>query len=286
MPTITINGARIHYEVRGKGSPIALTPGGRRPLQQISAVGDKLAAHHTVLLWDRRNTGESDTFIGGDSEAATSADDLHGLLQELNLAPAAVGGYSAGARVALTVAIRHPESVRALVLWTLSGGHFGSALMGYEYFVPLMFAVYKHGMEGIIKGNFRSGKFVRSERDVEYLRSMDPNEFLDVMKRWATTFHVRPDYPVFGASESELRAIKVPTLIFRGNDDFHPPEASDAVHRCISDSILVEPPFTGQQFLDLWSRRTVGEPDTDLFPLLADPILAFLAKLDPQKLPD
>jgi pimeloyl-ACP methyl ester carboxylesterase len=279
MPTIAINGCRIYYELMGQGSPIALTPGGRRSMEAISAVGEKLAAHHTVLLWDRRNTGKSDTFIGGDSESATAADDLHVLLQELDLAPAAVGGYSAGARASLMLAIRHPESVRALFLWTLSGGQFASALMGYEYFIPLMFAVYKKGMEGIVKGNFRSGQFVRSERDVEYLRSMDPNEFLEVMRRWATTFHVHPDYPVFGATASELRDIKVPTLIFRGNDDFHPAEVSEAAHRCIPGSLLVEPPFTSEQFMDLWSRRKPGEVDVELFPLLADPVLKFLAGL-------
>jgi 2-succinyl-6-hydroxy-2,4-cyclohexadiene-1-carboxylate synthase len=51
-----------------------------------------------------------------------TADDLAGLLEHLAASPARVLGYSLGARIALRLAIAHPESVGRLVLESPSAG--------------------------------------------------------------------------------------------------------------------------------------------------------------------
>jgi 2-succinyl-6-hydroxy-2,4-cyclohexadiene-1-carboxylate synthase len=51
-----------------------------------------------------------------------TADDLAGLLEHLDARPAGVLGYSLGARIALRLAIAHPDSVARLVLESPSAG--------------------------------------------------------------------------------------------------------------------------------------------------------------------
>jgi pimeloyl-ACP methyl ester carboxylesterase len=115
MPAIDVRGAHLRYEVVGeRGSWVALMPGGRRPLDAVRSLGQRIAAAgYRVLLHDRRNCGASDVIIeGAASESEIWADDLHALLQKLGASPAYVGGSSSGCRTALIHARRHPRDVR------------------------------------------------------------------------------------------------------------------------------------------------------------------------------
>ena len=84
MPAIDVRGAHLRYEVIGERGPwVALMPGGRRPLDAVRTLGEKIAAAgYRVLLHDRRNCGASDVIIeGAASESEIWADDLHALLR-------------------------------------------------------------------------------------------------------------------------------------------------------------------------------------------------------------
>ena len=102
MPQATIRGVEINYEVLGeRGAWVALQPGGRRGLEGVKSLGQKLAeAGHRVLVYDRRNCGASGiSFDGGNSENEVWAEDLHALLSQLDAAPAFIGGSSSGCRL-------------------------------------------------------------------------------------------------------------------------------------------------------------------------------------------
>ena len=58
-----------------------------------------------------------------------------------------------------------------------------------------------------------------SNRD--YLMRLDPKRFIDVMARWKKSFDESANLPIIGASESDLRSIKVPTVVIPGNDRTH-----------------------------------------------------------------
>src|SRR5688572_12123398 len=111
MPAIRIGPSLLHYELLGRTGPlIAVTPGGRAGMKSVRELGEALAERCRVLLWDRRNCGASDFFFGPEpSEQALWADDLAELIGVLGLGPAIVAGGSAGARVSLLAAIRHPD---------------------------------------------------------------------------------------------------------------------------------------------------------------------------------
>src|ERR1700730_6219824 len=71
------------------------------------------------------------------------------------------------------------------------------------------------------------------------LLDIDPNTFIAVMKSWNEVFSPTLAAPAIAATVSELRTVTAPTLVFNGNDDFHPAPASEALHEAIPGSRLV-----------------------------------------------
>src|SRR5438105_14068173 len=120
MPIAQVRGVNINYEVLGSAGPwVALSPGGRRALDNVKALAQHIAnAGYRVLIHDRRNCGLSDIAIGGkDSEYEIWADDLHALASGLDALPAVIGGGSSGCRLSLLFALKYPQAVRALLRW-------------------------------------------------------------------------------------------------------------------------------------------------------------------------
>src|SRR5918996_3245942 len=113
MAFATINGLRIGFELIDDGErPWVLTPGGRftKETPGLRELAEALAAHgNRVLIWDRPNCGESDVCFEGPTESDMQADTLAALLEHLDMTPAVVAGGSAGSRMSLLAAARHPD---------------------------------------------------------------------------------------------------------------------------------------------------------------------------------
>lgn len=117
MPHVTANGVRLYYEEHGSGDPIVLIHGTSSSALVWGAAVDELAEIGRVITYDRRGCTRSERPEPYDVTAvADHADDAHRLLQALGAEPAVVVGRSYGGCVALDLALRHRESVRALVL--------------------------------------------------------------------------------------------------------------------------------------------------------------------------
>ena len=124
MPIASVNGLDINYETFGDDGPwIALITGGRRGYQELIPLAGKIAAEgFRVLLHDRRNTGASGISITAeDVEEVVWADDLRGLLGQLDALPAFIGGSSSGARTAIFYCLRHAETMQGLLLLRVKG---------------------------------------------------------------------------------------------------------------------------------------------------------------------
>ena len=134
MPTRMVNGCTIHYEETGSGVPIFFTPGGRSPKAIMRPIAERLAPDYRTIIYDRRNCGASDIVITGEeSEQEIWAEDLARLIKELGLAPAYLSGWSAGCRVSILTAIRHPEVVKGLLLGWVTGGAVAAERLAYNY---------------------------------------------------------------------------------------------------------------------------------------------------------
>ncbi|WP_405088609.1 alpha/beta fold hydrolase [Microbispora sp. NBC_01389] len=119
-PTIghlRVDGATLHYEVRGEGPLLLLIPGGTGGAASFDGVADDLATGYTVASYDPRGLSRSPL---DDPEAEQRverhADDAFRLLELLSPdAPARVAGCSSGAIVALHLLATHPERIERVV---------------------------------------------------------------------------------------------------------------------------------------------------------------------------
>lgn len=281
MPSFTTrDGCTLHYEITGDGPAVALTPGGRERKEALAPLAAALARHCRVLTWDRRNTGRSDLWFAGESEQAIWADDLAELLTSLDFAPAWLAGGSAGCRVSLLTAVRHPQVAKGLVLWSASGGAYGCQFLGFQYHVPYIMAAQRGGMAAVAETPFFAERLAANPAARAYLLGLDPAEFIDTLKRWNQVFHHRPDTPVAGLTETELRAIRLPTLVFDGCDDIHPPEAARALAALIPGAAFAASAWTRDAWMDRFTGRVAGSV-FDLYPQLAEGILAFVGAAGP-----
>jgi 3-oxoadipate enol-lactonase len=108
------NGISFNYEVTGKGKNLVL----------IHAVGDNLnvwynqvpafSSHYRVITFDMRGFGKTDS-PDGEYSIALLAEDTYALMKAIGVERGYFLGHSLGGRIALELALNHPEMVEALI---------------------------------------------------------------------------------------------------------------------------------------------------------------------------
>ena len=122
MSAIVLDGLRWEIRERGHGQPLLLLHGFTGRGSGWGAHATAFARHFRVIVVDLPGHGRtrpSDPKRGlhpARVSVERTADDLAMLLARSGATPAHVLGYSLGARVALRLAIAHPDGVRRLVL--------------------------------------------------------------------------------------------------------------------------------------------------------------------------
>ncbi len=239
MPYAKVRGVNINYQVLGNSGPwVALSPGGRREMSGIELIASEVAnLGHRVVIFDRRNTGASDVVIdGNESEYEIWADDVHELLRQLGALPAIVGGSSSGCRTALLFALRHPDAVRALLLWRVTGGRFACERLAEEYYGQFITAAKSGGMAAVCGMEHWQERIKARPENRDTLMKMNPQNFIRVMSRWREYFLSGADLPVIGATEAELQSIHVPACIVPGNDLTHGRQTGETLGRLLQKS--------------------------------------------------
>ena len=258
MATALINGCNIWYEMAGSGQAIVFTPGGRSPGSMMSTIADEMSSDYLTVIHDRRNCGASDVIIAGEgSDQEIWADDMAEMIRQLNIGPAYLSGWSSGCRLSILTAIRYPELVKGLLLGWVTGGATAAERLAYQYYGQFIEAAEAGGMEAVSATEFFAERIAQNPGNREKLLNMDPDEFISVMSRWSTFFTEGAHLPVIGATEEELGAIKVPTVIVAGNDEVHTLTAAQNLHRLLPQSEFHDPPIS----TDEWDRLWVGPPE-------------------------
>ena len=117
MPTRTVNGVRLHYEEHGSGGTILCIHGAGSSAMAWAYAAKELARLGRVITYDRRGCARSERPVPYErTSVAEQTDDAAALLDALAATPAVVIGRSYGGTMAVDLAIRYPELVRALVL--------------------------------------------------------------------------------------------------------------------------------------------------------------------------
>jgi putative magnesium chelatase accessory protein len=119
---VAASGRRWYLEVSGRGPVVLLLHGTGASTNSWRDVAPRLAAHCTVVAVDLPGHGRTEGPADRRLALAPMADDVAALLRGQGLAPAVAVGHSAGAAVALEMALR-----RAGALQAVAG--FGAALV-------------------------------------------------------------------------------------------------------------------------------------------------------------
>jgi pimeloyl-ACP methyl ester carboxylesterase len=116
MPTTSVNGIRIYWEINGDvGDPMVLVHGSWGDHQNWAPVVPALCRAFRVLTYDRRGHSRSERPPGQGSVREDVAD-LAAVLEELHHSPAHVVGNSFGASIVLRLAAARPELFRSVIV--------------------------------------------------------------------------------------------------------------------------------------------------------------------------
>jgi pimeloyl-ACP methyl ester carboxylesterase len=261
MPSVTVRGVKLVYELLGDSGPwVAISPGGRRGMTLERPLGQMLAeAGFRVLMYDRRNTGASEIGFPGQSESHEQAEDLLALLKALQIGPAYVAGCSSGSRLSLLLALHHPEAVKALLLWRVTGGAFAAKRLAFNYYEQFIAAAEQGGLEAVVRTEHFAAMIAANPDNPKVLDDLGVDGFLAAMRRWLAGFLQGTGHPVAGLSPEEMRSIARPALVIPGNDRTHPKTAGQAAHRLLRNSCYREL-MPGEDLdldvdLDGWDRK-------------------------------
>lgn len=268
MATIEVNGGTIAYEIFGEGQPLVWNSGGRmaRSARDYLIAG-YFAQRHSVLLWDRMNSeGASDVRLSeAPSPTHADAEDLHAILETLDLGPAIVGGASAGCALSLHMAHRYREDVSAILAIHPGSRDQSVRAQLSEGWYPLADAAESGGMQAAIDLSLNAyRKTIVREADRTLRRSawlarsieasptnrertlgLAPGRFATMARRWGDTVQVGD-----GLSDHEIQSIEVPALVISGSDALHPPDSATWLAGCLhaADAPIIEPPLSSASF--------------------------------------
>jgi pimeloyl-ACP methyl ester carboxylesterase len=110
-----VNGTTLHYVAAGTGgTPILLVHGFPETWWAFHRLIPLLAAHHRVFAVDLRGFGDSDNGPG-EYDSATSAEDLHRLIERLGVGPVHVTGQDISGATVFRLATEHPQDVLSFI---------------------------------------------------------------------------------------------------------------------------------------------------------------------------
>ncbi|MEU6645402.1 alpha/beta hydrolase [Saccharomonospora sp. NPDC046836] len=218
---VEVDGVRTWYDEFGDGAPLVLLHGGLSEARVFTGNLDTLAKEFRVYTPERRGHGHTPD-VPGPLTVSVMAEDTIAFLEQVVGGPARLAGYSAGAAVALAVALRRPDLVERLVL--ISGAFHAEGML----FTPTA-------------GGTLPPEVVQAYAEV----SPDGVEHLPVVvDRVVEGFAAEP-----GHDYAALAGVGCRTLVLAGDDDLVTPEHTLALYRGIPDAELAVLPGTSHLLL-------------------------------------
>lgn len=265
MPVQNINQVALHYKAAGEGEAVIFLHGYTGSTQdwihQISAVSNQ----YKTIAVDHRGHGKSEAPTSEDDYAITIfSEDVYGLLKKLDIHRCCLVGHSMGGFMSLQFILDHPEMVKGLVLVDTSSGEWDVAPGYAELRAKLNEIARTQGLEAAFEYDAANNPS-RIERFKKH-----PEQREIAKKRVMSTsvdgyIYVANSFGKWQSVTNRLEEIKVPTLIFWGEEDLPFEKASRVLHQSIENSELVTVTGAGHS------------PHEDAPELFNKKLLAFLA---------
>jgi len=122
MPTIEFSSGKMYYDIGGSGDAVVLVPGFASGAWSWSWQVDDLSKSFRLITFDPRGVGRSEFARDEPITISVIADDIAGLLDEVDIESAHILVISFGGFVAQDFALRHADRTRRLVLASTSFG--------------------------------------------------------------------------------------------------------------------------------------------------------------------
>lgn len=265
MPSIMTNGIRTHYEIQGTGPAIIFVSGLGGTGAYWQPQVDTFCKDFTVVTYDQRGAGGSD-HPAGPYSIETLVDDLHALIEVLQLERPVLIGHSTGGAIGQILAARHPDLLAGMVLyasWAKSDMHFNWCFrMRRALLVGSTLEEYVHG----------SALFLYPPEHVRtHAETLSPALLASATKFPAREVVLsRIDAIMAHDATAFLPLIQTPTLVICAQDDIlTPPYQSRLLARAIPGAGLEIVPQGGHSF---------SETETPLFNQIALDFLAGIHK--------
>ncbi len=232
----------LHVEIYNPNGtiPLIMTPGGNGDTQGFGGFARNVAAaapELKVIIYDRRNLGQSEVSFGGQPQMVEEGEDLHVLIERLGVAPTALYGMSSGARSNMILASRYPQDIAALVIAPLTGGPYAAARLSEDYFFKYLpekkLSTRQHigglpitTMQALAETDLWSAYLARNTPEKrERFSNANIDDFLAAMKTSGEHLQSTRYQTALGMKDEELAALKVPATLILHHDQY-----SDNLH--------------------------------------------------------
>ncbi|QEC71475.1 alpha/beta hydrolase [Arachidicoccus ginsenosidivorans] len=107
----------IYYEIKGKGAPLLLIPGGSGDCWWLHKIADALSGNFQVISYDLYGKARSITHTPSNIDINQFAKDAINLVTALGLEKVYIVGVSSGAVIALDIAEKYPAYVKEMIVF-------------------------------------------------------------------------------------------------------------------------------------------------------------------------
>ncbi len=239
MPIASINGVDINYEIGGQGEAVVFLHGYTGSTKDWANQVPVLSPKYRVVAIDHRGHGKSAApSREEDYSVKILTEDVFSLLNLLGIRRCCLAGHSLGGFTALQFAVEHQDMLAGLVLVDTSSGQFARDPSYARLRQKLDELARTQGMEAAFEYDaannpMRTERFQRHPelREVSRQRVMQTSvDGYIYMSRAIGEWEPLTD---------RLSEIRVPALIFWGNEDLAFEEPSRIMKEGIPDSELV-----------------------------------------------
>ncbi len=241
MPQANVNGIKLYYDLLGpENAPVlVLSNGIMMSTASWAFQVQPLSRHFRVLTYDCRGMWKSE-HPPGPYSMEMHADDLAGLLDELDIERAHIAGISYGAEISMVFALNHPERTQSLIVidgvsqidpllraqtypWLAAAQNNDPAMLFHTSYHMNFSEDWIRQNQAFLEGSVETYADIRMESFTELMEAFYRLEITD-----------------------QLRQIKAPSLIIVGEEDLiKGRKYSDILHMYIPNSEYIIVPGSG-----------------------------------------
>jgi pimeloyl-ACP methyl ester carboxylesterase len=249
---LTVDGRRLAYRRSGRGGSAVLIHGITTNSFVWRGISPSLESAVDVIAVDLLGCGGSDLGLDADYSIAAQAEVIAELIRQLCVSPCHLVGHDIGGGIAQIIAVRHAELLRSLTLINP---------VGYDFWpVQPIIAMRTPILRQLIMATIDPGMLRLIVRRALHHRELLDDELMGLFWDQMATSERRKAFLKLARAlnsdhltsiEGQLRAIEIPTLILRGDDDVYlAREICTRLHDDIRTSRLERIP-TGGHFVQI-----------------------------------